>query len=231
MLKDTLKISEKLSIQTEEAYKILRSNIMFSIKNKNIKTVSVLSAGHAEGKTVVAINSAISISKTGIKVLLIDADMRKPNTYKHFESNNGVGLSDILSGKAEIEDAVFNTSTSNLHLITSGKAPSHPSEMLETKRFEEVLKYAKENYDFAIIDTPSMGSYIDGAIIASKSDGTIAVIEAKTTDVKSALRFKGQLEKANANVIGVVFNKVSRSDYKDYYSGIYNFSYLKRRWG
>jgi protein-tyrosine kinase len=206
----------------EEAIRTLRTNIQFCNANRVIKTICLTSCIPNEGKSVTTMNLAISMAASGKKVLHIDADMRKSRQFKNTAVKFNTGLSNYLSGMIENDEVISETNVENLHLILCGPKPPNPSELLGTSRFKDLLDSMSERYDYIIIDTPPLGSMIDAAIIAAKTDGTILLIAYKAIDYKREKKVKEQLEKANANVIGVVLNKIPKKYFKDYY---YNYHY------
>lgn len=220
-------INNKLCDAVEEAIRTLRTNIQFCNTDKAVKTICLTSCIPNEGKSSISINLAVSMARDGKKVLHIDADMRKPRTYKDVTSRYNVGLSNYLSGMVELEDAIRATNIDNLDVIVCGPKPPNPAELLGTERFSQMLAVLKEKYDYVIIDTPPLGSMIDAAIVASQTDGTIMLIEYNTVDYKKAVMVKEQLEKANARILGVVINKIPRREYKQYYYYDYDYYYKK----
>jgi len=168
------------------------------------------------------------MARDGKKVLHIDADMRKPRTYKDVISKLNVGLSNYLSGMVELEEAISSTNIENLNVMVCGPKPPNPAELLGTERFRLMLADLKDRYDYVIVDTPPLGSMIDAAIIASLTDGTILLIEYNTVDYKKASMVKEQLEKANARILGVVINKIPRREFKSYYYYDYDYYYGKK---
>lgn len=226
-MSDKVMINNKLSDAVEEAVRTLRTNIQFCNTDKAVKTICLTSCIPNEGKSSISINLAVSMARDGKKVLHIDADMRKPRTYKDVTSRYNVGLSNYLSGMVELEDAIRATNIDNLDVIVCGPKPPNPAELLGTERFSQMLAVLKEKYDYVIIDTPPLGSMIDAAIVASQTDGTIMLIEYNTVDYKKAVMVKEQLEKANARILGVVINKIPRREYKQYYYYDYDYYYKK----
>lgn len=216
------KVRDNLRIPVEEAYKVLRTNIQFCGFDTNIKTLAVTSCNPGEGKTTTAINLAISMAKSGLKILLVDADLRKPMLAKHLGSLNSVGLTNVISGFAHLEDAVNATNIEGFYFISCGPKPPNPAEMIASTRFSDFLKSVKEQFDMVIIDTPPLGSVIDCAVVAAQTDGAIIVIKANSVEHWNARRVVEQLEKANAKILGVVLNRVSRNDYRSYY---HNYDY------
>lgn len=221
-------VHEKINKSAEEAYRVLRTNIGFISLNNKIQTLSIVSPSHYDGKTTTTINLAISMAKSGTRVLLIDADLRKPVMYKHFAGEQIMGLADIIGGKIDFHDAVHGTEKENFYMLSSGSKPPFPTEYLSSSAFEDILDKAKKEYDFIIIDTPAMGSYIDGAVIASKTDGVLIVVKHERAYYRSVLRVKKQLEKANVKILGIILNKVSKRVYKDYYITDHDYSNLRK---
>lgn len=227
MNSEMFEVKESLSNPAEEAYRVLRTNIQFCAREKGMRTIAIVSSGHMEGKTTTTINLAISIAKADFKVLLIDADMRKPVKYKHFGGQMELGLADIITGKIAFEEAVTKTTINNLSMLTSGTKPAYPTEFLNSSVLDEILIKSKGAYDIVIIDTPAMGSYIDGAVIASKADGVLILAKWKSTYYRSIQRLRKQLEKVNANILGIILNNISKREYKDYYIMNYNYEHLR----
>ena len=215
-------VTDKLNTPVEEAYRVLRTNIQFSSFDKKLKTLAITSCYPSEGKTTTSMNLAISMAKTGSKVLLVDADLHKPMILKHLGGSNVAGLSNLISGRATLEEVVNKTTVEGLFFIACGPKPPNPAEMVGSNRFKEFLNTVSEQYDIVIVDTPPLGSVIDCALIAAITDGTLLVVASKAVEYKVVQRVKEQLVKANANIIGVVLNKVVKSDYKNYYN-YYNY--------
>ncbi|HHV96818.1 MAG TPA: CpsD/CapB family tyrosine-protein kinase [Clostridiaceae bacterium] len=227
-----------LNVPAEEAYKTLRTNIRFCDVINKIKTITVTSCIPGEGKTTTVLNLAISMAKTGMKTLVADVDLRRPMTTKIMGINSRLGITSYLTGDAEIDDIVHSTVIENLYLIPSGPIPPNPAELLSSEKFAEFTKDIKERdfecingkFDIIIFDTPPLGSVIDGAILASQTDGTILVIKSKSVNYKLAQNVKEQLEKANATILGVVLNNVNTKDYRYQYGygGKYKYYYYGR---
>lgn len=227
-MSEKVMIKSKLSDAVEEAIRTLRTNIQFCNTDKAVKTICLTSCIPNEGKSSTSINLAVSMARDGKKVLHIDADMRKPRTYKDVISKLNVGLSNYLSGMVELEEAISSTNIENLNVMVCGPKPPNPAELLGTERFRLMLADLKDRYDYVIVDTPPLGSMIDAAIIASLTDGTILLIEYNTVDYKKASMVKEQLEKANARILGVVINKIPRREFKSYYYYDYDYYYGKK---
>lgn len=229
---DILDFKKKMSPPVEEAYKILRTNIQFCDAVQEVKTVVITSCYPGEGKTTTAVNLAISMAESGLKTLLIEADLRRPSFAKILDIQNHQGLTRLISGAAVFEEAVNKTSIEGFYFIPSGPKPPNPAELLGSKRFADIAAKAREEYDLVIYDTPPLGSIIDSALLAAQSDGTVLVVKPKMVRLKDAQRVKAQLEKAGARVLGAVLNQIPKRDFKSdfvyykYYGGMDE----KRRW-
>ena len=221
----TFNAIEKLDFRTKESYKTLRTNLEFSGKDRRV--ISVTSSTPNEGKTSVSFQLAISIAEGGKKVVLVDADLRKSVLKGRYKSNaSRYGLSHYLSGQASISEICCKTNIPNFYVIFSGPVPPNPSELLGNDAFELLLEYLRKEYDYVIVDTPPLGSVIDGAVAAQHCDGTVIVIESGAISYKFAQKVKEQLEKVDCRILGVILNKVNMSG-KGYYGAYYGKYYGK----
>lgn len=194
---------------TQEAYKTLRTNIQFC--GQDIRVIAVTSCHENEGKTVISLNLAKSLSELGKNVLLIDADMRKSVIAgRHTSAKNPVGLSEALTGMEKAEDCVYSTQMDHLHLMFCGKYPPNPVELLSSPHFHKLLENARDVYDYVIVDTPPLGRVIDAAVIAPLCDGTLLVMANNTIRCKDAQNVVDQLNKSGGKILGVVRNNVKR---------------------
>ncbi|ASW42420.1 CpsD/CapB family tyrosine-protein kinase [Clostridium isatidis] len=199
-----------------ESYRTLRTNIQYSSFDKEYKIIMVTSSEPGEGKSTTAGNLALSFAQDGKRVLLIDCDLRKPSLHKKFKISNLVGLSDVLIGKEDLKTALHRYNE-NLVVLTSGKLPPNPSEMLSSKAMSNLLKELKNVFDYIILDTPPVQAVTDSQILSTKADGTILVIRAEKTKKDSVQNALGLLKKVNANIIGTVLNGIESSRNKYYY--------------
>lgn len=232
MQKIVIDKQDKLDFRSTEAYKTLRTNIQFA--GEDIKVISLTSCLPNEGKSSIAMNLSLSLAEDGKKVLLIDADMRKSimvGRYRIADAENG--LSHYLSGQCELTETIGITDKENLCMIVAGPIPPNPTELLGGKRFQLLLKSAKEVYDYIIIDAPPLGSVVDGLIIGKLSDGVAMVVADDAISYKFAQRIKAQLESAECKIIGVILNKVriKNEGYYNRYYGRYYGRYYKKYYG
>lgn len=199
-----------------EAYRTLRTNIQYSSFDKKIKTIVVTSAEAAEGKSTVSGNLALACSQNENKVIIIDCDLRKPSIHKKFKISNLLGLSEVLIGKAQLDDAI-QSRNENLDVLTSGKVPPNPSEMLSSSAMTKLIEKLKEKYDVVILDSAPLGAVTDAQILSTKVDGTILVTRAERTKREVVLEAKNSLEKVGANILGCVLHAVENTKGKYYY--------------
>lgn len=214
---------DDLDFRSNEAYKILRSNIQFC--GKDVKVIAVTSCTPNEGKTSVTFNLARSLADLGKKVLYIDADLRKSVVVGRYKVEGEIrGLTHFLAGQEPFNNVVYETNINKLHMVFAGPVPPNPAELLSNRYFRKLLPPLKEVYDYVIIDTPPLGSVIDGAIIARECDGVAMVIESDRISYKFAQKVLDQLKKADCKILGVILNKVNIKD-KGYYSKYYGNYY------
>ena len=216
-----------------ESYKKLRTNVHFMSMEKDIKTILYTSSSPFEGKTTTVINLAIVMAQTGQKVLLIEADLRKPMVSKLFGIDKIPGLSDIILGNYEwrdtvrtitdfitgdmkIDDIMKTPGIDNLNIITSGTISPNPSELLNSKRMEDFISQVREEYDVVLFDSCPVLAAADASILASKLDGAILVYHVGKIARGALRRAKAQLENVKARVIGVVLNKLQTEISPDY---------------
>jgi len=204
-----------------EGYRMLRTNIEFSTINQKLQIIMVTSSKPSEGKSTTCANMAVAFAQANKKVLLIDADLRKPSQHHIFGKSNRNGLTTALLNQLKLEDIIQFTNTDNLSIIQAGPTPPNPSELLSSEPMAELLKTARERYDVVIIDTPPIMSVTDAQIVATQSDGVVLVIDSGKVKKDIALKAKASLEHVKANLIGVVLNKINRnhSDIYSYYYG------------
>ena len=211
---------------TQEAYKVLRTNVQFC--GQDIKVIALTSYNENEGKTTIALHLGRSLSELGKKVLVIDADMRKSvMAGRNANAKAAVGLSEVLSGLATAEEATFATQYPNLRIIFSGKYPPNPVELLGGKYFAALIEQQRKSYDYILIDTPPLGRVIDAAVAANCCDGTLLVIGDSKLKNRQAQEVVAQLQKGGSRILGVVINKLQTKGKAYYYArnGRYKNSY------
>ena len=204
-----------------EAYRTLRTNIEFASVDKPIRTLLVTSSAPGEGKTVTAANLAVVIAQAGHRVLLVDADLRKPGIHLVFDLPNTQGLTTLLRNESYSVDAVAQgTEQPNLRVLTTGPLPPNPAELLGSQRMRAILERLEVGGDLLILDSPPLEVVTDAAILSSFLDGTLFVVDAGHSKRRAARQSREALARAGATVIGAVLNRIpapARSEYADYY--------------
>lgn len=199
-----------------EAYRTLRTNIQFSKVDGDLRTIMFTSAGPGEGKSTTAANTAVAISQTGKKVIMIDCDLRKPVLHKIFGKRNR-GVTNILVEELSVADLVQDTDIDNLRILTSGPIPPNPSELLGSARMLEIIESLKQLADVVIIDAPPTVAVTDASVLASKVDGIVLVLNSQTVRPEMAQKAKELLTKANGHILGVILNRVEIEEEHAYY--------------
>ncbi len=224
-----INITTQNSFRLVESYKALRTNLLFSLpKKEEIRARKILltSAGPGEGKTTTTVNLAITISEINTKVLLVDADMRKPTVHKYFGLNNRAGLSNALSGMNPIEECIQKVDNlPNLSVITSGILPPNPSELLSSPVMKKLLCDLEEDYDYIIIDTPPVNIVSDALAIVNEVDGVALVVSQSKSTYPEITRAVDTLKFAKANIIGVVLNRITNENRKKKSYDSYSYKY------
>lgn len=200
-----------------EQYRMIRTNIQFLSFEKEMKSIVITSPEPADGKSTTATNLAITLSQLGKKVLLIDADLRKPSIHYTFNISNIDGLTSVLTQKTRLEDAVTKTYIPNLEVLTSGIIPPNPSELLDSKTMESLMLKLKHSFDYIIFDTPPILAVTDSQVIANKCDGAVMVMTSGRTRKDKALKAKKLLDMTNSPLLGVILNKVDYFEDNYYY--------------
>ena len=201
-----------------EQYRTIRTNLQFaSSVDRRLQTMVITSSGPGEGKSTTSANLAIVFAKAGQRVLLVDADMRKPTVYKTFQLNNNIGLSTLLSTNDSAMEATQPTMVENLSVLPSGPKPPNPSELLGSQRMNQVTNELKQFFDIIIFDMPPVVTVTDAQIMASKVDGTLLVIRENVTNKESLTKAKELLTLVNAHVLGTVYNGATHTKDQGYY--------------
>jgi len=204
-----------------EDYRTVRTSILLSHAESPPKTIVFSSTLPKEGKTATAVNMAVAFSQLEERVLIIDADLRKPRLHRIFKVRNLEGLSGYLTGKVSLKDAIQKTSVENIWLLPSGIIPPNPAELLNSKKMKEMMEEVKEAFDVILLDTTPVLAVIDAVIVSSIADSTMLIIKAGEVAHKPFLNAVEELKRSKVKIIGVVFNKlkVGKRDYHymDYY--------------
>jgi len=205
-----------------EAYRVLRTNIQYSSIDNPIKTIVITSAGADEGKSTTAANLAIAFAQSGNKVLMLDADLRKPKVHRTFGLDNIFGLTNILVERDDYINYIRKGPLDGLDIITCGAIPPNPSELLGSNQMKQLVDELRGDYDLVILDSPPVCNVTDAALLSTIVDGTILVASSGTVEINSLKIAKELLLKVNANILGVVLNKLNKNSKGNSY---YNYYY------
>ena len=219
-------VAEQPRSPIAEAYRALRTNIEFAGSERPLHSILIASAGPGEGKTTTATNLAIVLAQGGKKVILVDADMRRPSIHHMFSLQNRVGLSNLFSNGTQVSEVSHPWRLDNMRIVTSGGLPNNPSELLSSEKMVTILNNMEENADMVVMDSPPF-LVTDASVLASRVDGVVLVVEPGTTTRDSALAVLSQLRRANANIIGVVFNRIDHNRAYAYGGYRYYTSYYR----
>lgn len=201
-----------------EAFRTLRTNIEFASVDAPIKTLLITSAVPFEGKTVTTSNLAVVFAQGGKRVLLVDADLRRPAAERMFALSNAYGLTTLLrGGETKVDEMIQATEQENLYVLSTGPLPPNPAEVLGSQRMRTVVRELGERFDLLLFDSPPLDVVADAAILSAFLDGTILVVDATKSRRTIVRRAREALAKANANVLGVVLNRLPEQAYSHYY--------------
>jgi succinoglycan biosynthesis transport protein ExoP len=192
-----------------EAYRILKTNVDFNRKKLNASSLSIVSGGAQEGKSTTACNLATSWAKSGQRILVVDADMRRPSQHRLFGMENRLGLGNYLKGEATLDEVIHPTSVSNLSLTPAGSAATDVVSLLHSETMQHLVEVAKERFDIVIFDSPPILGVSDASIVASLVDGSIVVVQHRRFPRSMLLRVKKAIQNVGGDILGVVLNNVN----------------------
>lgn len=208
-----------------EAYRVLRTNLQFSSLDRALQTIIVTSPGPGEGKSVTCANLALVMAQAGNRVLLLDADLRRPTTHRLFQLPNNAGVTTVLLDiERNFPAAVQNTGTPNLQVLTTGPIPPNPAELLGSERMKELIGFLRSRYDVVVFDSPPVLAVTDAAILSKKVDGLLLVVGAGETKLDVFARALERLDSVSIHPLGVVLNKLTARSSGSYYYYYYHYS-------
>ena len=205
-----------------EQYRALRTNLMFSRVDQSMRSLLVTSTAPAEGKTTTACNLAVVMAQAGNRVILVDADFRRPALHQVFRFRNDAGLGHLILRERPVAELVRATGIPNLRVISTGPAPPNPSELLGSSAMSQLMDRLADEADIIVFDTPPVGAVTDATVLGALVDGVVVVVEQGKTGITSIIRGLQTLQAVDANVLGIVLNKAPRGEdaaYYDYYYG------------
>ncbi|MCD7748566.1 MAG: CpsD/CapB family tyrosine-protein kinase [Oscillospiraceae bacterium] len=218
---DDYLLTESSPFSVQEAYKALRTNVLFSLPGGKAKCIGVTSSMQSEGKSMNTVNLALSFGQIGKRVLLVDCDMRLPTVATKLGLVGQPGLSDVLVGNSALEEAVQDSEQFGISVLPAGTIPPDPTRLLESEQMQELLSRLREEYDYVLIDLPPITTVADASILAKYLDGFLLVVKHGQSQYRAIRSMMTQLQLANANVLGFIYANASIGGskyYKSYYS-------------
>jgi len=217
-------LDEGLDSPHAEAYRVLRTNVLFTRKDEKANCITVVSGGAGEGKSTTILNLATVFAQNGNRVLLVDSDLRRPSLHKRLGLGNSPGLTNHLLGQNKLEEVVQHTSLPNLDFLPSGRLPSSALGILNSPQMKDFIKEAKNRYDFVFFDAPPIMGVSDATVLASAADLAILVIQYRKYPQSLAIRSRQMVEKVGGRLLGVVLNNINlASDASYYYYSGYHY--------
>ena len=212
-----------------EAYRVLRTNLLFSRKDDKLNTIAIVSAGAGEGKSTTVFNLASVFAQSGQRTLIVDSDLRRPTLHKMLRVTNNLGLTNYLLKQNTMEEVIQTTSLPTLDFLASGKLPSSSLGILSSAQMKDLISELKQRYDFVFFDSPPIMGVSDASILASEVDMTLQVIQYRRYPQPMNIRAKQLIEKVGGNLVGIVLNNINMSQDESYYyySGYYHDYYYR----
>lgn len=210
-------LDETTNFMVREAYKTIRTNLLFTLQNQKSGRVIITSSAPDEGKTTSCCNLGITLAQTGAKVLLIDCDLRKPLIHRCFARTGEPGLSDLLAGiKEDPFEVIQSTDYENLSILCAGTLPPNPAELLGSERMAELMIKLSQEYEYILIDTPPINLVSDALTLLSLADGVILVVRQMRTSHPEVFNALNSLNFANTKILGVILNGIRISEQDKY---------------
>jgi capsular exopolysaccharide synthesis family protein len=213
-----------------EAYRVLRTNLLFTRKEETLNTIVIVSAGAGEGKSTTAINLATVFAQAANRVLIVDSDLRRPTLHKLFKVANNLGLTNYLLKQNTLAEIIQTSAVPNLDFMASGKLPNSSMGILGSTQMKQMIAELKQRYDFIFFDSPPILGVSDASILASEVDLVMQVIQYRRYPQPMTIRAKQMIEKVGGNFVGIVLNNINMSQDEGYYyySGYYHDYYYSR---
>ena len=209
-------LNKNSSFAVQEAYKSLRTNVRFFLQTKGCKRICITSATAGEGKSITLLNLAISVAEAGQKVLLIDADLRRPALARLLVEKATPGLSNVLADLVSVEEVIRKDMYPNLDIIFSGDVPPNPSELLGGEKMQELIEKMSRKYDYILVDTPPVNMVSDACVIANLLDGVLLLARQGRSKKDEVKRAVANLRLTGAKLLGFVLNGAVLEGKKNY---------------
>lgn len=203
-----------------EAYRTLRTNLLYTVVDDPPKAIVVTSPGPSEGKSTACANLGVVLAQADKSTLIVDCDLRKPSQHKIFGLRNLRGIVNVLVREANLHGVWQDSPVSKLKVVTGGPLPPDPTELLGTRRFAEFLNQVRQEFDYVLLDTPPIQLFSDSIVLASQGDGVLLVFDSQNTRKSAVRQSIHSLKAVRANVLGTMMNKtVAASNAGQYYGG------------
>jgi capsular exopolysaccharide synthesis family protein len=210
-----------------EAFRAIRTSLLFSFPDDRARSIVVTSVGPGEGKTVIASNLALALAQAGQRVLLVDADLRRPRMHRVFAQEQEPGFSDLMIGRAKLSEVIRKSSVNGLWVLPAGRVPPNPAELLLSPRFKQFINKMPEAFDWVITDSPPVMAVTDASIVGHVVSGVLFVVGTEMTSRHAAQVAVEQLDAAKASFVGAVLNRVDLDRNAFYFSNYYRREYGK----
>lgn len=210
-------MEEGLDSPHAEPYRVLRTNILFTTKDPDIRTITVVSGGAGEGKSTTVINLATIFAQNGNSVLLVDSDLRRPSIHKRLGVENSPGLTDVLLGQKKLEEVTQSTPEGRLKFLASGKLPSSAMGILNSQQMRDFIKDVRGKFDYVLFDSPPLMGVSDATVLASEVDVSLLVVQYRKYPQSLAVRSRQMVDKVGGRLLGVVLNNINVSNDASYY--------------
>ncbi len=220
LIEESASLLDQAPLAVQEAYKTLRTNIMFSLPEKSANCIGITSATKGEGKSSVALNLAIAFGQIGKKVLLIDCDLRLPSIAAKIGFWGEPGLTNIVMGEGHVEDCIKKLYRYKISVIPAGSLPSDPTSILASKQMDVIINAAKKHYDYIILDLPPVTAVADATIMARHVSGFLLVLRHDFVEYRDVEEMLSQFNITETKILGFVYNDAHISENK-YYKGYY----------
>ncbi len=209
-------LNKNSSFAAQEAYRTMRTNVRFAVNSNGCKKICITSGSAGEGKSITFLNFAISVAEAGQKVLLIDADLRRPALSRLLVEKAAPGLSNVLAGLATYEDAIHKDLYENLDVMFSGDVPPNPSELLSGDRMQEMIEKLSKKYDYILVDTPPVNIVSDACVVANLLDGVLLLVRQGSSMKDDVRRAVTRLQLTGAKLLGYILNDATLQKQNDY---------------
>jgi succinoglycan biosynthesis transport protein ExoP len=217
-------VDEGMDSSHAEAYRVLRTNVLFTRKDENFNSLVVISAGMGEGKSTTVLNLATVFAQAGQRTLVVDSDLRRPTLHKLLRLTNSIGLINFLLKQNTLEEVIQTTSVPMLDFMASGKLPGGSVNILGSGQMKSLISELKQRYDFILFDSPPIMGLSDASVLASEIDMAIQIIQYRRYPQLMNIRAKQMVEKVGGNLVGIVLNNINMAqDESYYYYGSYEY--------